>query len=131
MVQRCSDPKQVNYHDYGGRGITVCNRWQNFDLFLEDMENNFYEGATIERIDNDDGYSPKNCRWATKREQGNNRRANVFFDTPLGRMTIADAARRFNTSQSLIWQRLNRGLTGIEALAPPTPGIGRPKTKRR
>lgn len=77
MKQRCFNPKNQRFKDYMGRGITVCERWLTFTNFLEDM-GECPKGLTLERIDNDKGYSPDNCEWRTAKEQCRNRRSTVL-----------------------------------------------------
>lgn len=73
MIRRCTNPSAADYHRYGGRGITVCQRWRDFSAFLEDMGER-PAGLTLDRIDNNRGYEPGNCRWSTVTEQNRNRR---------------------------------------------------------
>lgn len=74
MKQRCSNPKDKAYRNYGGRGISVCDKWLKFEGFIEDMGNRPHKALTIERVNNDLGYCPENCKWDTRTAQNLNRR---------------------------------------------------------
>lgn len=112
--RKCSD--QTRKH-YGARGITVCKRWaRSFENFLADMGNPPTTTHSIDRIDVNGNYEPGNCRWATRVEQMNNRRVNVFIEVKGERMTISMASRRYGVPKTTISQRLKRGLTAEKAV---------------
>jgi hypothetical protein len=81
MIQRCTNPNRPEYSYYGGRGITVCERWRDFTNFLADMGER-PEGTSLDRIDGDGNYEPGNCRWADRATQVANRRRSSYYDRP-------------------------------------------------
>lgn len=107
MMQRCGNPKYREYKLYGARGITVCERWKDVRNFISDMEATYRSGLEIERIDNDKGYEPSNCRWANRKEQCNNTRHNVFFEFNGERKTIAQWAETLGISHQCMNKRLH------------------------
>jgi hypothetical protein len=78
MIRRCTDPSKKEYRNYGGRGITVCERWLKFENFYADMGER-PDGCTLDRVENNLGYSPENCAWRTYKDQANNTRTNHFI----------------------------------------------------
>lgn len=122
MIARCTQPSNPAYEHYKKRGITVCERWLSFENFLADMGER-PAGMTIDRFPNNDGnYEPNNCRWATKREQANNRSTNVTFDYHGKTYTLAELAREAGVEKDILRTRLIRqtGWTVEGALRTPT-----------
>ncbi len=105
MVDRCGNPKNKDYKYYDGRGIKVCKRWrESIQAFIDDMELP-QEGLSLDRINNNKGYSKSNCRWATKTEQMNNRINNVRYKGE----TLKEAAIKLGCSPSALTLRIKRG----------------------
>ena len=102
---RCEIPTNNSFKYYGARGIKVCQRWQIFENFYEDMGPSWSEGMSIERLDNDKDYKLSNCTWIPKKDQAKNRRTNIEIDTPWGRMLCADAARKLGISAGSFCRR--------------------------
>jgi hypothetical protein len=119
MRSRCQNSGNAGYHLYGGRGITVCERWEDFALFWEDMGPTWQRGLSLERIDNDGDYGPHNCRWATPFEQNRNMRSNRYIQTPWGRMTAKDAALKSGIPSGTVYQRMWAGCPEDRLLVPP------------
>lgn len=117
MIRRCTDPRRNNYADYGGRGICVCERWRVFDNFLEDMRIR-PDGYSLDRIDNDKGYNPENCRWATLVQQNNNTRSNrhVIFNGKS--VTLAEAARLSGISYIVLKNRVRSNWSNDRLFSP-------------
>lgn len=108
MMARCYDEDQHNYHNYGGRGIRVCNRWHMIKNFIKDMGEIPPDKPTIERIDNDGGYSPSNCEWATWTDQARNRR--VRKKTKSGHIGISKISdTRWRAYIGLYYKTINIG----------------------
>ncbi len=113
MLQRCYNPVVKAYPDYGGRGIQVCDRWLKFENFFADMGEQ-PEGLTIDRFpDNDGSYEPGNCRWATPKQQNNNRRNTLFVYVEGHWMPMADYARSIGKRQSTVWRWYKAGVLGL------------------
>lgn len=124
MVQRCVNPNSNTWERYGGRGITVCERWRSFDAFYADMGDP-PPGMTIERIDNDSGYSPENCRWATSTEQVRNRRVTTLLEYDGVTKPLADWADDLGVHYTVLHFRLKRGWSVEKAVTTPSMGNGR------
>lgn len=108
MKDRCCNPKSKYWNRYGGRGITVCDEWKNFfENFMEwSFTNGYTDDLTIDRIDNSKGYYPDNCKWATMKEQENNRGNNHLIEYKGETHTISEWSEITGIDQRLISQRL-------------------------
>lgn len=116
MKTRCFNPNRKTYINYGGRGITICDRWINsYENFLEDM-GTCPEGLTIERIDNNGDYEPGNCKWATTKEQAYNTRRNVWIEYGGKRMVRNDWIKKVGIVWGTWRYWLKKGLTEEEVL---------------
>lgn len=127
MLQRCTNPKYTQYADYGGRGIKVANNWHKFTQFLADMGVR-PESTSLERLDNEGHYEPGNCKWATKKEQQNNQRGNVWIEFNGETKTQSDWAALIGLKPHSLYQRLQHGWTVEEALTTPPLLRGNRKT---
>jgi hypothetical protein len=119
MLNRCFNPRENNYPNYGGRGITVCQRWlDSYDAFVVDMGERPL-GTTIDRIDVNGNYEPGNCRWSTPRAQAENRR-NARILTAFGKtQSLKRFAEEYNVAPGTLATRLYRGMGVEEALTMP------------
>lgn len=118
MRSRCERVGSRYFADYGGRGIGVCARWREFENFLADMGQPG-EGQTLERINNDLGYSPENCRWADRKAQANNRRSSVFYEVNGQRKTLQQWADDVGLLRSTISARIKSGWSVDRAILTP------------
>lgn len=119
MIERCESKTNKGYKNYGAVGRTVCERWHRFEHFIADMGPRPTPKHTLERSDNDRGYSPDNCRWATHKEQMRNvsYNRNITFN---GRTLCLSAwAEESGLNVLLLWKRLNRGWSVERTLTTP------------
>lgn len=118
IIQRCRNPNHAFFKRYGGRGIAVCERWQSFENFYTDMGDP-PAGLTLERQNNNLGYGPDNCIWATRKAQARNRRTNRILTLNGESMCIAAWCDRLGFHQQTIETRLSRGWSDERALTTP------------
>ena len=105
MISRCSNPKNTHFHNYGGRGIEVCDRWiDSFENFYEDM--GLSNGLTIDRIDVNGNYEPGNCRWIPKSAQARNRRDTLYVSIGGKRQLLLDWAKELGLNYGVLKYRL-------------------------
>jgi hypothetical protein len=105
MMRRCYVKNNKFYHNYGGRKIFVSKSWREFKNFVSDMKKDWKQGLTLERIDNNRGYSKLNCRWASREEQANNRRTNRLVTFRGKTLSLAQWVKTLGLKSSTIRQR--------------------------
>lgn len=120
MKTRCHNPNAKGYHNYGGRGITVCEEWSSFWPFRTwAYEHGYSDSLTLDRIDVNGNYCPENCRWITREEQAKNKRTNVLIELNGEKKTIADWSRVTGLSRAVIQYRVKAGWTPEEIILTP------------
>lgn len=119
MRQRCLNPQSRDYTRYGGRGIRICDRWNDFALFLDDMGCRPSPDHSLDRIDNNGDYCPENCRWATDIEQANNKRINKYYEHDGRILTMKQWADEYGINYQALVDRLEKGMSISEALTKP------------
>jgi hypothetical protein len=118
MLQRCENRKHKSYKNYGGRGITICDRWHTFENFHADM-GDAPEGLSIERNDVNGNYEPSNCRWATMLEQGANKRNNTLITANGETKPLSAWCRQYGISKVTLMDRIKRGWSPERAITTP------------
>lgn len=108
MKRRCQNKNSKDYSRYGGKGVVVCERWQSFINFYEDMSSIYKVGLSIERTDNSKGYSPDNCRWATLLEQARNKRSVRTYLWEGQKLTIPELAVVMGLKHDTLYRKLQR-----------------------
>lgn len=117
IKSRCFNPKVPSYKNYGGRGITMCDKWrESFDSFISDMGCRPSTDHSIDRINNDGNYEPGNCRWATRKTQMNNTRVNRLIQIEGETKTMTQWADVIGVCREVVYKRLKRGIAGAELL---------------
>lgn len=114
MRQRCSNPKNGKYQSYGARGISVCERWDDFTAFISDMGPRPSSVHSLDRINPNGDYEPGNVRWATQKEQQNNRTDNRKFTINGETKTVSEWANMYRIRPNIVTQRINRDGWSIE-----------------
>lgn len=119
MKSRCNNPNHTSYKRYGARGIRVCERWNEFEAFLNDVGERPSPKHSLDRIDNDGNYEPCNVRWATSLEQNRNTRSNRRIEIRGETKSLSEWLAFFGRSRKTFYQRIERGMTEQEALETP------------
>jgi len=120
MKERCNRVKHPWYHAYGGRGIKICEEWDDFSKFRKwAMANGYSNELTIDRIDCNGNYEPNNCRWATMKEQQNNKRNNRIIEYKGEKYTLTQLAEKIGINKTTLKERLNAGWSVDDAVERP------------
>ena len=120
MKQRCTNPSCKDYRNYGGRGISICQKWlDSFESFYKDMGKRPTPSHSLERIDVNGNYEPSNCTWATKRQQSLNTRRNTFYTFNHQTLTLSDWAKDTGINRLTLLGRIQRGWPIEKALTTP------------
>ena len=118
MLQRCNNPKHKYYKDYGGRGITACDRWKKFENFFEDMDEK-PDGKEIDRKDNNEGYNKENCRWVTPKENSRNKRNTIIIALNDINKPLVEWCEEYNINYGVVKSRLKYNWSIERALTTP------------
>ena len=119
MLHRTRSKKAINWENYGARGIKVCDRWLDFRNFIDDMGKAPSPKHSIDRIDVNGDYEPNNCRWATPKEQNNNKTNNKLLTYDGKTMNLTQWSERLGIDRMLVGNRLRRGWSVEKALTSP------------
>lgn len=125
MIQRCTNTNNTDFNHYGGRGITVCEEWKDFNNFYEDMKDGHLDDLTLDRIDNNSSYNKDNCRWATRKQQGRNRRCNLYLEHKGESLCASEWAEKIGMSKACFYDRLRRGWSAKDCIEIPRKGTRR------
>lgn len=110
IINRCTNPNDISYKNYGARGIKICDEWLSFESFATwAMNNGYSDSLTIDRIDHNGDYTPDNCRWATVKEQNYNKRSLQIYEYKGEKHCIAEWAEIFHMNYKKLWKRLHSG----------------------
>ena len=131
IKRRCLNPNDREFPYYGGRGITVCERWEtSFENFYEDMGGRPKECNSIDRIDNNRGYEPGNCRWSTQTEQAGNRRSSIMVTIGGVTRNVSDWSKHFGIAREVVYARIALGWNSEKAITTKILRVHRPKARR-
>lgn len=118
MKQRCQNEAHKHYSRYGGRGIRVCERWESFQAFADDMQPTWVKGLTLEREDVNGHYEPSNCTWVTRQQQAQNKEKTIKVELDGQTYTLPELAEKYSINQHSLWNRWKVGKRGSDLVKP-------------